>query len=338
MTRTLSIIFIVFIFISIFTTCNSVIGTSRASIENSQQKPGEFNLTKGTVMLNNGVEMPVLGLGTYRLTEEEAENSVYHALLSGYSLIDTASAYRNEEAVGRGIKRSGVPRENVFITTKLWPADYGNAANAIDASLQRLDVDYIDLLLLHQPWGNNFIEAYKAMEIAVGEGKVRAIRLSNFYQRNFNAIVEIATIMPAVLQSERNLFFQQAEMIEHIAPYGTVMMAWFPLGGRGNNIEPSVLQRSLFENEVILQIARTHNKSAAQIILRWNIQSGGIAIPGSRNPDHILENITIFDFELTKEEMLLLAAVETGIPAFDFRDVEEQPVFESFTPPSSINN
>ena len=311
-----------------FTTCASSVATKNAT--------SVFDLERKIVMLNNGVEMPVLGLGTYRLTDEEAENSVYHALLSGYSLIDTARSYRNEEAVGRGIKRSGVPRENVFITTKLWPSDYGNIAEAINSSLQRLDVDYIDLLLIHQPWGD-FIEAYKAIEIAVNEGKVRSIGLSNFYQRNFNAILEIATIPPAVLQNERNPFFQQDEMLEHIAPYGTVMMAWFPLGGRGDNIEPSVLQRSLFENEVILQIAEAHGKSAAQIILRWNIQSGGIAIPGSRNPVHILENISIFDFELTREEMQMIAALETGIPAFDFRDTAEQPVFESFRPPQPNN-
>jgi diketogulonate reductase-like aldo/keto reductase len=282
--------------------------------------------------------MPVLGLGTYRLSDEETENSVYHALISGYSLIDTAAAYRNEEAVGRGIKRAGVPREDVFITTKLWPADYGNAAKAIDDALERLDVEYIDLLLLHQPWGDNYIEAYQAMEVAVREGKVRSIGLSNFYQNSFGAIIAIATIPPAVLQSERNPYFQQAEMMEFIAPYGTVMMDWFPLGGRGDNVVPSERQQSLFENEVILEIAKAHDKTAAQVILRWHIQSNGIAIPGSRNPSHILENITIFDFELTDEEMQKMAALETNIPAFDFREVTEQPDFESFTPPESSDN
>lgn len=296
-----------------------------------------FDLESGTVTLNNGIEMPVLGLGTYRLTDEETENSVYHAITSGYKLIDTAAAYGNEEAVGRGIKRSGVPREDVFITTKLWPNDYANAASAIDAALEKLDVEYIDLLLLHQPW-ENYIEAYKAMEVAVGEGKVRSIGVSNFYQNSFDAIIDIATIPPAVLQNERNPYFQQADMMDHIAPHGTVMMDWFPLGGRGDNVVPSERQQSLFDNEVLLEIAEAHDRSVVQVILRWHIQSGGIAIPGSRNPDHILENITIFDFELTEEEMQKIAALETDIPAFDFREVDEQPDFDSFTPPADTND
>jgi diketogulonate reductase-like aldo/keto reductase len=292
-----------------------------------------FDLESGTVTLNNGIEMPVLGLGTYRLTAEETENSVIAALQSGYKLIDTAAAYGNEESVGAGIAKSGVAREDVFITTKLWPNDYANAAAAIDSALEKLDVAYIDLLLLHQPW-EDYIGAYQAMEDAVAAGKVRAIGLSNFYQNSFTAIMEIATITPAVLQNERNPYFQQAEMMEFIAPYGTVMMDWFPLGGRGNNGQLTEVQQSLFENEVLLEIGAAHDKTAAQVILRWHIQSGGIAIPGSRNPDHILENITIFDFELTDEEMQRIAALETGIPSFDFRETTEQPDFESFTPPS----
>ena len=226
----------------------------------------------------------------------------------------------------------------MFITTKLWPNDYGNAAAAINAALEKLDVEYIDLLLLHQPWGDDFINAYQAMEVAVGEGKVRAIGLSNVYQNNFNRIIDIATIPPAVLQNERNPYFQQSDMMAYIAPYGTVMMDWFPLGGRGDNIVPSERQQSLFENEVIVEIAEAHDRTAAQVILRWHIQSGGIAIPGSRNPDHILENITIFDFELTEEEMQKIAALETDIPAFDFRDVTEQPDFESFVPPAGSDD
>ena len=297
-----------------------------------------FNLETGTVILNNGIEMPVLGLGTYRLTAEETVISVNAALTSGYSLIDTAAAYGNEEAVGQGIKESGVPREEVFITTKLWPNDYGNAAAAIDAALARLDLEYIDLLMLHQPWGDDYVAAYQAMEAAVREGKVRSIGLSNFYQNSFNAIMAVAEIPPAVLQVERNPYFQNAEMMEHIAPYGTVMMDWFPLGGRGDNVVPSERQQSLFENEVILEIAEAHGKTAAQVILRWHIQSDGVAIPGSRNPAHILENITIFDFALTEAEMQRIAGLETDIPSFDFREVVEQPDFESFTPPDDSDN
>jgi diketogulonate reductase-like aldo/keto reductase len=298
---------------------------------------GIFNLETGMVMLNNGMEMPVLGLGTYRLSAEETVVSVKAALTSGYSLIDTAAAYGNEEAVGQGIKESGVAREDIFLVTKLWPADYANAADAIDAALEKLGVEYIDLLFLHQPW-EDYIGAYQAMEDAVRDGKVRAIGVSNFYQNSFDAIMEIATIPPAVLQSERNPYFQNTAMMEHIAPYGTVMMDWFPLGGRGDNVVPTERQQSLFENEVILEIAGVHNKTAPQIILRWHIQSNGIAIPGSRNPDHILENITIFDFELTEEEMQKIAALETDIPSFDFRETTEQPDFDSFVPPSNDND
>lgn len=298
---------------------------------------GVFDLETGTVMLNNGIEMPILGLGTYRLSAEETVISVKAALASGYSLIDTAAAYGNEEAVGQGIKESGVAREDIFISTKLWPNDYSNAAAAIDTALEKLDVEYIDLLLLHQPW-EDYIGAYQAMEDAVNEGKVRAIGVSNFYQSSFDAIMEIATIPPAVLQNERNPYFQNTAMMEYVAPYGTVMMDWFPLGGRGDNVVPTERQQSLFENEVILEIAGAHDKTAPQVILRWHIQSDGIAIPGSRNPDHILENITIFDFELTEEEMQKIAALETDIPSFDFRETTEQPDFDSFEPPADATD
>lgn len=298
--------------------------------------PAPFDLEKGTVTLNNGMEMPIVGLGTYRLTPDEAVVSVKAALASGYRLIDTAAAYSNEKAVGQGIKESGVSREELFLTTKLWPADYANTAGAIDAALEKLGVEYIDLLLLHQPW-EDYVAAYQAMEVAVGEGKVRSIGLSNFYQSSFDAIMEVATIPPAVLQNERNPYFQNTEMMEYIAPYGTVMMDWFPLGGRGDNVVPSARQQSLFEDDVILEIAGAHDKTAAQVILRWHIQSGGIAIPGSRNPDHILENISIFDFELSAEEMQKIAALETDIPSFDFRETTEQPEFESFVPPAALD-
>lgn len=310
-------------------------GFSQAAESQFEVAPGtgEFNLETGTVLLNNGVEMPVLGLGTYRLSAEETVVSVKAALDSGYSLIDTAAAYGNEEAVGQGIAESGVAREDIFITTKLWPNDYANAAAAIDTALEKLGVEYIDLLLLHQPW-EDYVGAYQAMEAAVGEGKVRAIGVSNFYQSSFDAIMEVATIPPAVLQNERNPYFQNTEMMEYVAPYGTVMMDWFPLGGRGDNVVPTERQKSLFEDAVIVEIAETHGKTAAQIILRWHIQSDGIAIPGSRNPDHILENITIFDFELSEEEMQKITALETDIPSFDFRETTEQPDFDSFEPPA----
>lgn len=290
----------------------------------------KFNLENGRVILNNGIEMPIVGIGTFTLRPEQAEESVYQALKSGYRLIDTARAYNNEEGVGKGIAKSGVPRKEIFLTTKLWPNDYDNADKAIDDALKRLGVEYIDLLLLHQAWGN-YVGAYQAMEKAVRDGKVRAIGLSNFYPNKFDNVMNIATITPAVLQNERNPYFQQGEMQKHIKPYGTVLMDWFPLGGRSDR------QKSLFEHETILEIAKAHGKSAAQVILRWHIQSGGIAIPGSSNPAHILENITIFDFALTDEEMQKISTLDTGIPAFDFSATDSQPDFRTFQPPTRSN-
>jgi diketogulonate reductase-like aldo/keto reductase len=285
--------------------------------------PGEraFDFESRTVTLNNGIEMPILGIGMFTLAPAQAEESVYHALLDGYRLIDTANAYMNERAVGRGIKRSGVPREEIFITTKLWPADYEDADRAIDDTLARLDVEYLDLLLLHQAFGN-YTAAYKSMETAVRQGKVRAIGLSNFYEEKFDEIMRAATIPPAVLQNESNPYYHQAEMREYIKPYGTVLNAWFPLGGRGNT-------QTLFNDATIVEIARAHGKTPAQVIIRWYLQIGNIVIPGSSNPDHILENISIFDFELTDEEMLKLRALDRGHGVIDFRARNEE--MESFS-------
>ncbi|MBQ9349318.1 MAG: aldo/keto reductase [Oscillibacter sp.] len=270
----------------------------------------EFDFSTRTVTLNNGVQMPILGIGTYSLTPEEAENSVYHALLDGYKLIDTANAYMNERAVGRGIQKSGVPREEIFVTAKLWVSEYDRAAEAIDETLARLGLDYVDLLLLHQPYGN-YMDAYKAMEQAVAAGKVRSIGLSNFYRARFHEIMEAAEIPPAVLQIEMNPTYQQNDMREYVRQYGTVLEAWYPLGGRGHTQE-------LFENEVIREIADAHSVSSAQVILRWHLQKGNIAIPGSSNPDHILENISIFDFTLSGDEMNRIAAVDTNRGQFSF--------------------
>ncbi|MEQ3170114.1 aldo/keto reductase [Dysosmobacter welbionis] len=284
-----------------------------------------FNLETRTVTLNNGIEMPILGIGTFNLTPDECENSVYHALLDGYRLIDTANAYMNERAVGRAIKRSGVPREEIFVTTKLWVSEYERVEESIDETLARLDLEYIDLLLLHQPYGN-YIEGYRGLEQAVADGKVRAIGLSNFYQEKFDEIMEIATITPALIQNEMNPFFQQAEMKEYVKPYGTVLEAWYPLGGRGNT-------QTLFNDPTIVEIAENHGKTSAQIVLRWHMQAGNIAIPGSSNPDHILENISIFDFELTDEEMEQIATMDTGAGHYDYTsaDQEQEERFTSST-------
>ncbi len=253
-------------------------------------------------MLNSGYEMPILGLGVFRLSDSECENSVYHALQDGFRLIDTARIYGNEAAVARGLVRSGVPREEVFITTKIWTDDFDDAANAIDASLERLGVDYIDLMLLHHE-GPNDEEAYRAMEEAVAAGKIRSIGISNFYEEGFARIMEMATIPPAVVQNETHPYHQSADMKAFLTQYGTVMESWFPLGGRGNT-------QVLFNDETIVDIAAAHNKTSAQVILRWHLQAGNIAIPGSSNPDHIAENYDIFDFELSDEEMARMTALD----------------------------
>ncbi len=270
----------------------------------------EFDLSNGTVILNNGIEMPIIGIGTFTLSNEQAEDSVYWALGDGYHLIDTAAAYGNEEGVGRGIKRAIddgiVKREDIFVTTKLWFDNYTMVG--IDKALERLGLDYIDLLLLHQPMGD-YIGGYQAMERAVEQGKVKSIGISNFSQTQFEEIMGIAKIPPAINQVETHPYNQQLEMINYMDKYGTVIEAWFPLGGRGHTQE-------LFANETITAIAEAHGKSSAQVILRWHLQAGHIAIPGSNNPDHIKENIEIFDFELSAEEMRQMSGLDTATPYF----------------------
>ena len=261
----------------------------------------EFDLEKGTVRLNNGIEMPILGIGTFRLSDEQAENSVYWALRDGYRLIDTARIYGNEVGVGRGIQRAinegFVTREEIFVTTKMWTDDYDDGDRAIENSLNRLGLDYIDLMILHHSAPGSDVEAYQAMERAVEDGKLRSIGLSNYYTpEDFDRLVEATTVVPVLLQNETHPYHQSMEMKEHLKKYGTVMESWFPLGGRGNT-------QTLFNDETIVSIAEAHGKTSAQIILRWHLQAGNIAIPGSSNEDHIQENYEIFDFELSEEEM-----------------------------------
>ena len=267
-----------------------------------------FDLEAGTVMLNSGYEMPILGIGTFRLSQSEAEDSVYWALRDGYRLIDTARIYGNEEGVGRGIRRAieegFVTREEIFVTTKMWTDDYGNGAAAIDASLERLGLDYIDLMILHHSAPGSDVSAYQAMEQAVSEGKLRSIGLSNYYTPDdFDRLVGETTITPALLQNETHPYHQSTEMKEHLQQYGTVMESWYPLGGRGNT-------QTLFNDEAIVEIADAHNKTSAQVILRWHLQAGNIAIPGSSNEAHIQENYEIFDFELTEDEMQRMTALD----------------------------
>lgn len=257
--------------------------------------PAVFDFESKTVQLNSGYKMPILGLGTYSLLDETCVNSVSEALKTGFRLIDTAYIYHNEESVGQGIRASGVPREEIFITTKLYMNQYPHAEKAIDEALEKLDVEYIDLMLLHHP-GDHDADAYKAMEKAVREGKIRSIGLSNYYVKELEAFLPQITIIPAVVQNEIHPYYQENDVIPYIQEKGIVMEGWYPLGGRGYTAE-------LLNNEVISAIAQAHNKSSAQIILRWNLQKGVVVIPGTSNPAHMKENIDLFDFRLTDDEM-----------------------------------
>ena len=252
-----------------------------------------------TVTLNNGVKMPVAGIGTFLLSPDEAEASVLSALQGGYQLIDTANAYVNEKAVGRGMKKSGVARENIFLETKLWPSFY-EQADAVEKTLERLDTDYIDLLLIHQPAGN-YIAGYRLMEKAYKEGKVKAIGLSNFTTSQVQEILDICEVKPAVLQTEIHPYFQEAELKAFLDKEGIVIQAWYPLG-HGD--------KALIQESVFTKLAEKYGKSNAQIILRWHIQAGNVVIPGSKNPDHIRANFEVFDFELTGTEMDEIAALD----------------------------
>ena len=249
--------------------------------------------------LNNGVKMPMAGIGTFLLTPDEAEASVLSALACGYRLIDTANAYVNEKAVGRAMKKSGVDRKDIFLETKLWPSFY-EQADAVDKTLERLDTDYIDLLLIHQPAGN-YIAGYKLMEKAYREGKVKAIGLSNFTPEQIQEILDICEVKPAVLQTEVHPYSQEKELKKFLSKEGMVIQAWYPLG----HGDKALIQEPLFT-----ELAKKYGKSNAQIILRWHIQDGNIVIPGSKNPDHIKSNLDLFDFALTGKEMAKIAAMD----------------------------
>lgn len=258
--------------------------------------------------LNNGIEMPIIGIGVWTLTPEQAENSVNEALKAGYRLIDTARMYRNEEAVGRAVRNSGIAREEIFITTKIYGSgDYANAESAINERLRLLDTDYIDLLLLHYP-DQNDTKAWKVMEEFVKAGKIRAIGLSNYHRKTFSRIMEVATITPAVVQNEVHIYNQDKHTKAFLKGYGTQMEAWYPLGGRDSYGKGG--KDILFADPTIVALAQKYAKSPAQILLRWQLQAGNIAIPGSSNPAHIRENIDIFDFALSDKEMATLSALD----------------------------
>lgn len=244
------------------------------------------------VKLNNGVEMPMAGIGTFLLSPQEAEASCISALQDGYRLIDTANAYVNEKAVGRAMKKSGIAREEIFLETKLWPSFY-NDVDAVEKTLQRLDTDTIDLLLIHQPAGN-YIAGYRLMEQAYKAGKVRAIGLSNFNEEQIREILSVCEVRPAVLQTEIHPYSQEKGLKEFLSKEDIVIQAWYPLG-HGD--------AALLQEPVFTKLAEKYGKSNAQIILRWHIQAGNVVIPGSKNLEHIRANFDLFDFELTAEEM-----------------------------------
>ena len=249
--------------------------------------------------LNNGIKMPMAGIGTFLLTPDEAEASVLSALQCGYRLIDTANAYVNEKAVGRAMRKSGIPRDEIFLETKLWPSFY-EQEDAVEKTLQRLGTDYIDLLLIHQPAGN-YVAGYRLMEKAYKEGKVRAIGLSNFTPEQVQEILDICEVKPAVLQTEVHPYSQEKELKAFLDKEGIVIQAWYPLG----HGDKALIQEPLFT-----EFGKKYGKSNTQIILRWHIQAGNIVIPGSKNPAHIKDNFNLFDFALTDDEMAKITALD----------------------------
>ncbi len=261
--------------------------------------------------LNNGVQCPIVGIGTFMLSPADAENSVREALRMGYSLVDTANAYVNERAVGRGIKESGLPREQVFLSTKLWPSEYENP-RAVDETLDRLGVEYVDLLYIHQPAGN-WLAGYRQLEKAYKEGKARAIGISNFEGRYIAELETKWEIVPQFIQVEAHPYFTQTELRETLDKYGIRLMSWYPLG-HGDNF----LQRE----RVFGELAKKYGKSPAQVILRWHTQMGFAVIPGSRNVDHIRDNLNILDFTLTAEEMARIAGLDKGVKYYNRTDAQ----------------
>ena len=252
--------------------------------------------------LNNGVKMPMDGIGVFLFSPDEAESAVKSALKDGVRLIDTANAYMNERGVGRAIKASGVPREDIFLVTKLWPTVYTDA-NAIDESLARLDTDYVDLLFLHQPTGD-WKAGYKLMEEGYKAGKVKALGLSNFPEEDLQWILDNAEIKPQMVQVEAHPYYPQTELKKTLDANGMGLMAWYPLG-HGD--------KALIDEVVFTKLAEKYGKTNAQIILRWHVQNGDVVIPGSKNPEHIRDNFNIFDFKLTPEEMAEIAKIDKNV-------------------------
>ena len=277
--------------------------TDKKVMEENYEK-AVFNFETKTVKLNSGYEMPLNGLGTYSLTGDECYNSVKSALETGVRLFDTAYMYNNEEEVGRAIRDSRISREDIFVITKIYSTQYDNPEEAIDMALEKLDIDYIDMMLLHHP-GDGDVKAYKAMEKYVKDGKIKSLGLSNYYVSELSDFLPKVDIMPALVQNEIHPYYQENDVIPYIQNLGMVVQGWYPFGGRGYTSE-------LLNNSVIKKIANEHNVSSAQVILRWNLQKGVVVIPGSSNPEHIRENNDIYDFELTNKEMKQINDLDKG--------------------------
>ena len=263
------------------------------------------------IILNNGLECPVIGIGTFMLSPDQAERSVREALKMGYSLVDTANAYCNERACGRGIKASGRKREEVFISTKLWPSEYEND-NAVDETLERLGVEYVDLLYIHQPAGN-WLAGYRQLEKAYREGKAKAIGISNFEGEYIAELETKWEIVPQFIQVEAHPYFTQTELRKTLDKYNIRLMSWYPLG-HGDKL--------LISEPIFKRLGEKYGKSSAQIILRWHTQMGFAVIPGSKNVDHIRDNLDILDFTLNDDEMTEIAKLDKGERYYNRTDVQ----------------
>ena len=275
--------------------------------------------------LNNGTKVPQFGMGVYMVPEgEETKQACLSALGMGYRHIDTAHAYQNERSVGAAVRESGFPREEIWVTSKLWPSEYGEGKTmaGIDKMLSRLNIDYIDLLLLHQQVGD-YMGAWRDMEKAVAQGKVRSIGLSNFESERLEEVCEAATIKPAALQVECHPYYQQQRLKKRLAPYGTVIESWYPIG-HGD--------KGLINEPVFTELAKKYGKTNVQIILRWHIQAGNVIFPKSTNPQHIRDNFDIFDFALTAEEMNKIAALDCGKRFYTATLEEQERNFSGWAP------
>ena len=274
----------------------------------SPKTAGTFHLESRTVLLNSGYTMPIMGLGTYALDHDACVRSVMALIESGGRLIDTAYMYGNEEAVGEGVRRAmaeyGVPREEIFVITKIYPSQFGNPEEAIDLALEKLNLGYIDMMLLHHP-GEGDVLAYRAMEKYAQAGKIRSLGLSNWYIEELTDFLPRVSVTPALVQNEIHPYYQERDVVPFIQEKGIAVQCWYPLGGRGYT-------QALLTDGTITAIAEAHGVSAAQVILRWDLQRGISVIPGSSNPDHIRENLDLFGFRLSDEEMAQIAALDRG--------------------------